>query len=69
MAGGRIGVRDPGVPLEAGQGAGLPWTPCVTCAVNQGHTPLNQRAQGLPAVTFGTLVGDTLLPVEVQLLY
>lgn len=69
MAGDRIGVRGPGVPLEAGQGAGLPWTPCVICAVNQGHIPLNQRAQDPPAVTFGTLVGDTLLPEKSSYCY
>lgn len=44
--------QGPWCPTGGRTGAGLPWTPCVICTVNQGHTPLNQTAQDPPAVTF-----------------
>ena len=44
--------QGPWCPTGGRTGAGLPWTPCVICTVNQGHIPLNQTAQDPPEVTF-----------------
>ena len=47
--------QGPWCPTGGRTGAGLPWTPCVICTVNQGHIPLNQTAQDPPEVTFVSL--------------